>query len=196
MALAGAVVSKPTAKKTTWRWCGPEFSARERSDSSICGSRASSWPGCKAERVRRFCQPFFDFIKLLGKDTVVPRGANRRLFYALPFMSLAAMALGLVIVPAPGNAVSSFPGDIVLLLYLLEVPVLCDVMAGYVSQSIYGQVSATREAVMSLGYNLPFLAAVIAMAQKAGSFRLGDLQSAPFGLVTGLAAIAFLLAVP
>lgn len=49
---------------------------------------------------------------------------------------------------------------------------------------------------MSLGYNLPFLAAVIAMAQKAGSFRLGDLQSAPFGVVTGLAAIAFLLAVP
>jgi NADH-quinone oxidoreductase subunit H len=69
-------------------------------------------------------------------------------------------------------------------------------MAGYVSQSIYGQVSAMREAVMSLGYNLPFLAAVIAMAQKAGSFRLGDLQSAPFGLVTGLAAIAFLLSVP
>ena len=92
-------------------------------------------------------------------------------------MSLASMALGLVIVPVPGNAVGSFPGDIVLLLYLLEVPVLCDVMAGYVSQSIYGQVSAMREAVMSLGYNLPFLAAVIAMAQKAGSFRLGDLQA-------------------
>jgi NADH-quinone oxidoreductase subunit H len=102
----------------------------------------------------------------------------------------------LVIVPVPGSAVSSFPGDIVLLLYLLEVPVICDVMAGYVSRSIYGQVSAMREAVMSLGYNLPLLAAVIAMAQNAGSFRLGDLQSAPFGPVTGLAAIAFLFAVP
>ena len=143
-----------------------------------------------------FYQPFFDFIKLLGKDTVVPRGVGRRLFYTLPFMSLAATALGLVIVPVPGSAVASFPGDIVLLLYLLEVPVLCDVMAGYVSQSIYGQVSAMREAVMSLGYNLPFLAAVIAMAQKAGSFRLGDLQGVSFGVVTGLAAIAFLLAVP
>ena len=143
-----------------------------------------------------FYQPFFDFVKLLGKDTVEPSGVNRRLFYALPFMSLASMALGLVIVPVPGNAVGSFPGDIVLLLYLLEVPVLCDVMAGYVSQSIYGQVSAMREAVMSLGYNLPFLAAAIAVAQTVGSFRLGDLQSAPFGLVTGLAAIAFLLAVP
>ena len=143
-----------------------------------------------------FYQPFFDFIKLLGKQTVVPNGANRRLFYALPFMSLAATALGLLIIPVPGGAVGSFPGDVVLLLYLLEVPVLCDVMAGYVSRSIYGQVSAMREAVMSLGYNVPFLAAVIAMAQKAGSFRLGDLQAAPFGAVTALAAIAFLLALP
>jgi NADH-quinone oxidoreductase subunit H len=143
-----------------------------------------------------FYQPFFDFIKLLGKDPVVPSGASRTLFYVLPLISLAATALGLVIVPVPGSAGASFPGDIVLLIYLLEVPMLCDVTAGYVSRSIYGQVSGMREAVMSLGYNLPFLAAVIAMAQTAGSFRLSDLQSTPFGVVTGLAAIAFLLAVP
>ena len=143
-----------------------------------------------------FYQPFFDFVKLLGKNTVLPRGVDPSLFYALPFMSLLATGFGLVIVPVPGHTVSSFPGDIVLLLYLLEVPVISDVMAGYVSQSIYGQVSAMREAVMSLGYNLPMLAAVIAMAQNAGSFRIGDLQSRPFGLVTGLAVIAFLVAIP
>jgi NADH-quinone oxidoreductase subunit H len=143
-----------------------------------------------------FYQPFFDFVKLLGKDTVVPTGVNPALFYALPFISLCATGFGLVIVPVPGHAVNSFPGDIVLLLYLLEVPAICDVMAGYVSRSIYGQVSAMREAVMSLGYNLPLLAAVIAMAQNAGSFRLATLQSSPFGLVTALAAVAFLVAIP
>jgi NADH-quinone oxidoreductase subunit H len=143
-----------------------------------------------------FFQPFFDFVKLLGKETVVPRGVNPALFYALPFIALTATVFGLVIVPVPGHAVASFPGDIILLLYLLEVPVICDVMAGYVSQSIYGQVSAMREALMGLAYNVPLLAAVIAMAQTAHSFRIGTLQSAPFGVVTGLAAIAFLVAVP
>jgi NADH-quinone oxidoreductase subunit H len=143
-----------------------------------------------------FYQPFFDFVKLLGKQTVVPKGVNAPLFYALPYLALLATAFGLVIVPAPGNSFSSFPGDIVLLLYLLEVPMLCDVLAGYASQSIYGQVSAMREAMMSLGYNLPMLASVIAMAQNARSFRFGDLQQAHFGLVTALAAIAFLLAIP
>ena len=115
-------------------------------------------------------------MKLLGKETVVPQGRQCRAVLR-PAVSVAVprRLFGLVIVPVPGHAVGSFPGDIVLLLYLLEVPVICDVMAGYVSQSIYGQVSAMREAVMSLAYNLPLLAAVIAMAQNAGSFRLGDL---------------------
>ncbi len=143
-----------------------------------------------------FYQPFFDFVKLLGKQTVVSRGVSPALFYALPYLALASTVFGLVIVPVPGHAVSSFPGDIILLLYLLEVPVICDVLAGYVSQSIYGQVSAMREAVMSLAYNLPLLAAVIAMAQYAGSFTLGTLQHAPFGVVAFLAVIAFAVAIP
>lgn len=143
-----------------------------------------------------FGQPFFDFVKLMGKQTVVARGVNPTLFYSLPYLSLLSTIFGLVIVPVPGHEVESFPGDIILLLYLLEVPVICDVMAGYVSQSIYGQVSAMREAVMSLAYNLPLLAAVIAMAQSADSFRIASLQSAPFSLVTFLAALAFLMAIP
>jgi len=143
-----------------------------------------------------FYQPFFDFVKLMGKQTVVPGGVNERLFRALPIVSVTATTLALVIVPVPGYPAWSFSGDLVLLIYLLEVPMLCDVLAGYVTRSIYAQVSATREAVMSLGYNVPFLAAVIAMAQHAGSFRLGDVQQAPIGPVWLFAAVAFLLAVP
>ena len=143
-----------------------------------------------------FYQPFFDFVKLLGKDTVVPGDIGQGLFYALPIISLAATTLALAIIPVPGNAVGSFQGDVVLLLYLLEVPMLCDVLAGYVTRSIYGQVSAMREAILSLGYNVPFLGAVIALAQHARSFRLSDLQAAPGGPVTLLAAMAFLLAIP
>ncbi len=143
-----------------------------------------------------FYQPFFDFVKLLGKQTVVPEGVNRQLFYALPMVSLAAVTYGLALLPVPWNPASSFGGDLILLIYLLEVPALCDVLAGYGSRSVYGQVSAAREAVLSLGYNLPFLAAVIAIAMAAGSYRLGDLAAAPFGWTHVAAALAFVLALP
>jgi NADH-quinone oxidoreductase subunit H len=143
-----------------------------------------------------FGQPFFDLVKLLGKRTVLPGDANRGFFYALPVCAVAATSFGLMIIPVPGNPVRSFPGDVVLLLFLLEVPVFCDILAGYVTKSIYGQVSAMREGVLMIGYNVPFLAAVCAMAQHAGSFSLAGMAAAPQDVVTLLAATAFLIAIP
>jgi NADH-quinone oxidoreductase subunit H len=143
-----------------------------------------------------FYQPFFDFVKLLGKQTVVPRGVDGRLFYALPLVSLAAATYALALLPAPGNPAPSFGGDLILLIYLLETPALCDVLAGYSSRSVYGQVSAAREALLALGYNLPFLGAVIAIATAVGSYRLADLAAAPFGWAHLAAGLAFLLALP
>lgn len=143
-----------------------------------------------------FYQPFYDFVKLLGKHSLVPQEANRMLFFLLPFIALTSTVFALMILPLPGSSVHSFPGDLVLLLYLMEMPVLCDVLAGFVSRSIYGQVSAMREAVMSLAYSVPLLAGITAVAQAAGTFRLVELHSAPFGVVAAIALIAFLLAIP
>lgn len=143
-----------------------------------------------------FFQPFFDVMKLVGKRTVIPAGVNRAAFLALPIVALAAVTAALALLPLPGNPAPSMPGDVVLLLYLLEVPVLCEVLAGYVSRSVYGQISATREALMSLAYNLPMLASVIALAEYAGSFNLASLQAAPFGWVHVVGAVAFLIALP
>jgi NADH-quinone oxidoreductase subunit H len=81
-------------------------------------------------------------------------------------------------------------------LYLMEMPAFCDILAGFATRSIYGQVGSSREAALMLGYSLPFLASVIALAIKAGSFRLEDVIAQPFGLVHVLAIIAFVLAVP
>lgn len=143
-----------------------------------------------------FYQPFFDFVKLLGKQTVIPAGVNPRLFHALPVLSLLATVTALALLPVPGTPFVSFNGDLILLIYLLEIPALIDILAGYVTRSPYAQVGASREAAMMLGYNLPFLTALIALAVQTGSTRLQDIASHPFGLVQILAALALLLAMP
>lgn len=147
-----------------------------------------------------FYQPAFDFVKLMAKRPVVPAGVNCGLFYGLPLVSVAAMAGALALIPVPGSplrdATGGNGGDLILLLYLFEVPALCSVLAGYGSRSIYGQVGAAREAVFTLGFNLPFLAAVIALAAQARSFSLASIVALPLGPVHLLAAIAFLLALP
>lgn len=143
-----------------------------------------------------FYQPFFDFVKLLGKETIIPAGVNRPLFYALPLVSLVSALFALALVPVPGNFIHSFTGDLIVFLYLLEMPALCEVMAGYSSRSLYGQVGAAREAMLSLAYNLPFLVAVIALAMRIGSFNLEALAAAPLSWTHLAAALAFLLALP
>lgn len=143
-----------------------------------------------------FFQPFYDTIKLLGKQTVIPAGVNRALFYGLPLASLAAVAYALALIPAPLSPARGFNGDLIVLIYLLEVPAVCEIMAGFSSRSIYGQVGAAREALLGLGYNLPFLAALLAVATSVGSFSLTVVAGAPIGLIHVVAALAFLLALP
>ena len=62
-----------------------------------------------------FYQPFFDFVKLLGKESVVPGGVNRRLFGVLPLVAATAATCALGLVPVPGNPMASFPGDLIVL---------------------------------------------------------------------------------
>lgn len=141
-------------------------------------------------------QPFFDLVKLLGKAMVIPAGVARSTFLALPLVALAAVTAALALLPLPGNPLPALPGDVILLLYLLEVPVLCEVLAGYVGRSIYGQVAAMREALMALAYNLPFLVAVVAMAYQADSFQMRTLAQQPFSVLHVVAGFTYLMALP
>ena len=143
-----------------------------------------------------FYQPFFDFFKLMSKETIVPSGTNRILFYALPLVALISMMIALSLIPIPGNPLQSFNGDLILLIYLLEMPALCDILAGFITRSLYAQVGATREAILSLGYNLPFLTGLIALAVHAKSSSLHEIVTAAPGPAIIFVALAILLSVP
>jgi NADH-quinone oxidoreductase subunit H len=143
-----------------------------------------------------FYQPFFDFVKLMGKETIVPGGTNRIIFYGLPLVALISVTIALSLIPIPGNQMPSFNGDLILLVYLLEMPALCDILAGFVTRSLYAQVGATREAILSLGYNLPFLTALIALAIHAKSSSLREIVAVTPGPAIVFVALAFLLSVP
>ena len=143
-----------------------------------------------------FYQPFFDFAKLMGKKTILPRGTNRIIFNALPLVSLISVTFALALIPVPGNPIKSFNGNLILLIYLLEMPALCDILAGFITRSLYAQIGAAREAVLSIGYNLPFLTALIALAVHAKSTNLQVIMAAAPGPAIIFVAIALLLSIP
>ncbi|MDD4402832.1 MAG: NADH-quinone oxidoreductase subunit H, partial [Desulfitobacteriaceae bacterium] len=62
-------------------------------------------------------QPLADFFKLLGKETIIPAEANKRMFQILPVISLCAVATAFVYVPVFGKVSSdSFEGDLIIVL--------------------------------------------------------------------------------
>jgi NADH-quinone oxidoreductase subunit H len=150
-----------------------------------------------------FYQPFFDFVKLMAKRPFSRPGFDGLLMTALPLLAVGATLGALALLPVL-PATGGFAGDLVLLVALLEVPPLCAVLAGFASRSLFGQVGATREALLSIAYNLPFLTALVALASAAGSLRLVDVAAWPAGqgglalavVVRLLALLALVLCLP
>ena len=70
-----------------------------------------------------FFQPVYDFVKLIGKEVVVPQGGSRFLFLSAPLFGLAATtvvaALLIRTIIIPGE---TFVGDLIVVIYLLTVP--------------------------------------------------------------------------
>lgn len=142
-----------------------------------------------------FGQPFFDFIKLLGKGTPARPGLNGMLMRAWPLIAVSASlgAVGLLpVLPAHGG----FQGDLILLLALMELPAICLIIAGFSSRSLFGEIGSAREAVLMVSYNLVFLMAVVSIAVSQNSFRLESIASAPLTPWRYIGLAAILLCLP
>ena len=122
-------------------------------------------------------QQFWDLVKLLAKSPAARTYADTPLLTGLPLLAAASMLGVLAMLPVLGQD-RGFAGDLILIIALLEMPPLCLILAGYASRSIYGEVGATREGLVMIASNVPFLAAIVAMATAAGSFRVATIAAA------------------
>jgi len=142
-----------------------------------------------------FMQPFWDFIKLLGKSTPPRSGIAGLLMRAWPLIavSAAAGAVGLLpVLPSSGG----FEGDLILLLALLELPSICIIAAGFSSRSIFGEIGSAREAALSVSYNIVFLLAIVSIAASQHTFRLEALAALPSSPLLWLGVLAILVCLP
>lgn len=114
-------------------------------------------------------QPVYDTVKLLRKETLVPREANAAIFLGVPLVGFASMAFAPALIPVPGVfQPSPMSGDILVLLYLLAVPGIAIMMAGSSSGSVYGAIGFSREMSLILAYEGPLLFALVAVAFYVG----------------------------
>lgn len=137
-----------------------------------------------------FYQPFFDVVKLLGKKPIRRPPLQGFLMTALPTCAAVATIGAVVLLPVFPSAIG-FPGDVVLLVALIEVGPLLAVLGGFASRSMWGSLGAAREAVMTAAYNLPFLTALVALSWHSDLSVATLATTAPLGV--RLAALAAIL---
>jgi len=127
-----------------------------------------------------FYQPFADVAKLLGKETLVSHGASMGVFLAAPLVGFTGTAVAASLLWAAAIYPElSFAGDLIAVIYFLVVPSLALILGGSASGSPHSGLGSSREMKLVLGYELPFILAMVpAILNAGGTFRLGNLISA------------------
>jgi len=145
-------------------------------------------------------QPFYDFFKLLGKDTFVPEGAPRSVFLGAPLVGLAAVSiLSTVLLVSNMFPQQAFTGDLIVVLYIFAFVPIILILGASASSNPISALGASREMTLYFAYELPLLFALATIIiQSGGLFKIGDLlqwqwDNHPF-LYSASGAVAFVSA--
>ncbi len=145
-------------------------------------------------------QPFYDIVKLTGKETIVPQGASKMTFLLSPLFGLAAVTIvSTLLLRAIGSPKISFLGDLIVILYLFTIPSLAVIMGAFASRNPLASLGASREMKLILAYELPFVLAALIPVINARSIRIGEIlayqlnNGITLGSLSGI--IGFLVAI-
>ena len=117
-------------------------------------------------------QPLYDFLKLMGKETIIPHAANKTVYLGAPIVGFVSLAMIMLFIPVGGFVAVSGSADLVVILYLITIPGVALIVGGSSSGSPYAGIGISREMVTMMAYELPFVLVLLAVARKVGGANL------------------------
>ena len=144
-------------------------------------------------------QAIADAIKLLFKEDIVPRRADRLLFNVAPIVMLAPSLMALAVIPfGPGSFVADLNTGILYVVAMSGIASLAVLIAGYSSANKLALFGSMRAVAMLVSYEIPLVMALLGVTVLAGSMSMVaivEAQGIPFLLVAPLGALIFLIAI-
>jgi NADH-quinone oxidoreductase subunit H len=128
-------------------------------------------------------QPIADGVKLLLKEDLVPKGADRVLFVLAPALVLASMLGAMAAFPlSHGFFFADFDMGVFMILALSSTTTIGVVMAGWSSNSKWSLYGSMREAAQVVAYEIPLGISLLVPLMLAGTFNLIEASEAQSGL--------------
>ncbi len=150
---------------------------------------------------RGLLQPVIDFLKLLGKEELEPRGADKLLFHLAPVLAVTIPIFGMAYVPVASTSMPlNFQGDVLLVFLLLALSTLTIAIAGYSAITPYTSLGVGRLLIQYSMYESVFALCLAAVAVQTSSVSLEGIVSyqaehaplaiyQPIGFVVSLIAL-------
>lgn len=134
--------------------------------------------GPKYTGPRGILQPLADFIKLMAKEDIVPRGADRLGFTVAPILMLAFSLTALLLIPISGPVgLIGFQGDLIFAIFLMTLMAISIVLAGWFSANRFSETGSARAGMQLVGYEIPLTLALISPAIIAGRLDIAGILS-------------------
>jgi NADH-quinone oxidoreductase subunit H len=124
-------------------------------------------------------QPFADGLKLLVKETVVPREANRVVFIIAPLLTFTLSLVAWAVIPFDaGVVVSNINVGILYIFAISSLGVYGIILAGWASNSRYAFLGALRSAAQMVSYEVAIGFVLVTVLLCAGSLNLSEIVEA------------------
>ncbi|MCX7613980.1 MAG: NADH-quinone oxidoreductase subunit NuoH [Caldimicrobium sp.] len=132
-------------------------------------------------------QPLADLVKLLTKEDILPKEADRFLFKLAPLLLLVTTIVNLSVIPFyPDFIIADVHVGILVILAFAGLGVYGVILGGYASGSKYSLLGGLRSAAQMLSYEIPLTVSLAGVILAAESFRLGDIVEAQANSLFGM----------
>lgn len=139
-------------------------------------------------------QPIADGLKMLTKEDIVPRGADKVVHLLAPVVMVVPALLVLAILPyGPGLTPVELSVGILFFFALGATTEVAVFMAGWGSNNKYSLLGAMRAIAQMISYELPLILSALAVVMMAGSLSPVVIVEAQAGYVLGVLPAWFVL---
>jgi NADH-quinone oxidoreductase subunit H len=122
-----------------------------------------------------------DGLKLIGKEDLIPDGADQVLFRLAPYLALAPVFTAFMALPfGAGWVFRDFDVGLIFILSMLGIDVVSIILAGWASNNKWSVFGAMREACQVVSYEIPMGMSLLIPVMTVGTMRLtaiGEAQS-------------------
>ena len=155
-------------------------------------------PGPKEVGPFGLLQTIVDGIKLVGKELITPRLADRKLFVLAPVLVFMPVLVGFMVLPFSSSLIIRDMNVGLLLIFAFSTfSVLAILAGGWASNNKYALLGAIRSVAQNVAYEIPLLLSVMAVVLTVNSLRLSDIVSAQhrlwFFMLQPVAALIYLI---